>query len=66
MGIKNSDNKTFLLNINIARFVWVAKHDGRTLPLNNFKNFLNFFIKIQKYAGVLQQVRDVDPNALWT
>ena len=65
VGIENSDNRTFILNINIARFVWVAKHDGRSLTLTNFKNFFNFFVRIQKTAGVLRQVRDLDPNALW-
>ena len=59
------DNKTFLLNINIARFVWVAKHDGRALTLNNFKFFFNSFIRIQKFAGVLRALADVDTEAMW-
>ena len=65
IGLKSCDDKTFVLNINIARFIWIAKHDGRALSLQNFKHFFNSFIKIQKFAGVLKAVRDVDLETLW-
>ena len=65
IGLRSCDDKTFVLNINIARFTWIAKHDGRALTLQNFKSFFNAFVKIQKIAGVLKAVRDVDINSIW-
>ena len=65
-GIKKADNKTFLLTINIARFVWISKHDSRPLTLDNFKFFFNSFLRIQKLAGVLREVRDVDIDSIWS
>ena len=65
LGLKKADNLTFLLTINIARYVWIIKHKDRNLSLAGFKNYFNYFIKSQKFTGLLTSLTNINIELLW-
>ena len=64
-GIDTPDCRNFVLGINIARYVWVAKHKDIIPNLNGFKNFFKFFITKQKFVGKLTCINALNPNDMW-
>ena len=65
IGFKHADNLTFLLTINIARYVWISKHKNNIPSLAGFKNFFNYFIKTQKYVGILDSLQNINIEQIW-
>ena len=61
----NADNFGFIFYTYVSRFVWITKLRQTDLDLNNFKNYINNALKIQKSAGILTCLENLDIDNLW-